>query len=100
MVETVLRTADPELNVELVNAVQGKMLRAEPVAQLFEAGRILLDGRFAELETELCGMIAGGDYQGPGASPDRADASLPRGGGPAVALAKAGGGAGAAGIGQ
>jgi phage terminase large subunit-like protein len=29
-----------------------------------------------ELEAELLGMIAGGGYEGPGASPDRADAMV------------------------
>jgi phage terminase large subunit-like protein len=31
-------------------------------------------GLFPALEDELCGLIAGGAYQGPGRSPDRADA--------------------------
>jgi phage terminase large subunit-like protein len=31
-------------------------------------------GAFPELEDELCGLIAGGGYEGPGRSPDRADA--------------------------
>jgi phage terminase large subunit-like protein len=43
---------------------------------LFEAGKITLHGRFPELEAELLGMIAGGDYEGPGTSPDRADAMV------------------------
>ena len=43
---------------------------------LFEAGKVVLHGRFPELEAELCGMIAGGGYDGPGASPDRADAMV------------------------
>jgi phage terminase large subunit-like protein len=42
----------------------------------FEAGKVLLHGCFPELEAQLCGMIAGGDYEGPGASPDRADAMV------------------------
>jgi phage terminase large subunit-like protein len=43
---------------------------------LFEAGKVVLHGRFPELEAELLGMIAGGDYEGPGVSPDRADAMV------------------------
>jgi phage terminase large subunit-like protein len=31
-------------------------------------------GGFAALEDEMCGLIAGGGYVGPGTSPDRADA--------------------------
>ena len=76
MVKSVLRTADPELRVKLVHARHGKAERASPVAILFEAGKVVLHGRFPELEAQLCGMIAGGGYEGPGASPDRADAMV------------------------
>ena len=50
--------------------------RASPVANLFEAGKVALHGRFPELEAQLCGMIAGEGYEGPGASPNRADAMV------------------------
>jgi phage terminase large subunit-like protein len=76
MVKSVLRTADPELRVKLVHARHGKAERASPVAILFEAGKVVLHGRFPELEAQLCGMIAGGAYEGPGDSPDRADAMV------------------------
>ncbi|HEV2815992.1 MAG TPA: terminase family protein [Allosphingosinicella sp.] len=76
MVEAVLRIADPDLDVKPVTATAGKALRAEPVARLFEAGKVVLHDRFRELEAELLGMIAGGDYEGPGTSPDRADAMV------------------------
>lgn len=65
MVQAVLRIADPALGVRPVTATRGKTLRAEPVARLFEAGKVVLHGRFPELEAELLGMIAGGDYEGP-----------------------------------
>jgi phage terminase large subunit-like protein len=74
MVRSVIRIADPSLRVKLVQAEQGKTDRAAPVAMLFEAGKVAVHGRFPELEAQLCGMIAGGDYEGPGNSPDRADA--------------------------
>ena len=84
MVAAVLRTADPTLRVKLVTATVGKSERAAPVAMLFEAGKVTLHGRFPELEAELMGMIAGGEYEpawsggpgGPGTSPDRADAMV------------------------
>jgi phage terminase large subunit-like protein len=76
MVKAVLQTADPDLRVRLVNAHTGKSARAEPVAHLFEAGRVRLHGRMPELEAQLQGMIAGGGYEGPGQSPDRADAMV------------------------
>jgi phage terminase large subunit-like protein len=76
MVATILRIADPDLDVKPVTATQGKAERAAPVAMLFEAGKVVLHGRFPQLEAELLGMIAGGDYEGPGTSPDRADAMV------------------------
>ena len=76
MVESVLKAADLELKVRLVHASRGKCARAEPIALKFEMGKAFLAGSFPELEAELCGMIAGGDYEGPGRSPDRADAMV------------------------
>ena len=74
MVASVLRAADVALPVRLVHARRGKAARAEPVAALYEGGRVRHAGIFPKLEDELCGLIAGGSYQGPGRSPDRADA--------------------------
>ena len=74
MVESVLRAADITLPVRLVHASRGKAARAEPVAALCEAGRVRHAGTFPRLEDELCGLLPGGTYQGPGRSPDRADA--------------------------
>jgi phage terminase large subunit-like protein len=71
MVRSVLRVSDAALKIKLVPAD-----RAAPVAMLFEAGKAVLHGRFPELEAQLCGMMAGGDYEGPGGSPDRADAMV------------------------
>lgn len=74
MVESVLRAAEAKLPVRLVHASRGKAARAEPVAALYEAGRVAHRGAFPALEDELCGLVAGGGYEGPGRSPDRADA--------------------------
>lgn len=74
MVGSVLRAAGVTLPVRLVHASRGKVARAEPVAALYEAGRVRHAGLFARLEDQLCGLIAGGRYEGPGRSPDRADA--------------------------
>jgi phage terminase large subunit-like protein len=76
MVRTILHDADPRLHVRLVLADRGKSARAEPVAHLFEAGRAKLHGRMPELEAQLLGLIAGGVYEGPGDSLDRADAMV------------------------
>lgn len=76
MVAFVLRAGDSALPLKLVNATEGKSARADPVARLFEAGKARLAGRFPDLEAELRGFVAGGGYDGPGASPDRADAMV------------------------
>jgi len=74
MIRSVLRAAQAELPVRLVHASRGKVARAEPVAALYERGRVAHVGAFPELEDQMCGMMLGGDYAGPGRSPDRADA--------------------------
>ncbi|UVO52959.1 DNA-packaging protein [Sphingomonas sp. SUN039] len=76
MVESVLRAADSGLPVRLVHASRGKAARAEPVALLYAAGKVRHVGAFPDLEDELCGLISGGGYDGPGRSPDRADACV------------------------
>ena len=74
MVEAVLRGADGALPVRLVHASRGKIARAEPVAALYERGRVRHLRGLAALEDELCGMVVGGVWAGAGRSPDRADA--------------------------
>jgi phage terminase large subunit-like protein len=76
MVASVLRAVDAGLPVKLVSASRGKAARAEPVAARFEAKAAFFAGRFPALEDELAGLVLGGDYQGPGRSPDRADACV------------------------
>ena len=76
MVASVLKAAQCPVRVKLVHASKGKVARAEPVALRFEAGRAFLCGSLPKLENELSGLVAGGDYQGPGRSPDRADAMV------------------------
>jgi phage terminase large subunit-like protein len=74
MVRSVLRAADETLQITLVHAAHGKVARAEPVAALYERGKVRHVGGFPALEDELCGLVTGGGYEGPGRSPDRADA--------------------------
>jgi phage terminase large subunit-like protein len=76
MVQSVLEAADAGLRVRLVHASKGKSARAEPIALKFETGKAFFAGEFPELEAELGGMIAGGGYEGPSRSPDRADAMV------------------------
>lgn len=74
MVESVLRATDRAMPIGLVSASRGKSARAEPVAALYERGKVAHVGAWPELEDELCGLQAAGGYEGPGRSPDRADA--------------------------
>ena len=75
MVKSVIEGCGASLGmVRLVHASRGKSARAEPVALRFEAGRAWFGGRFMALEDQLAGLCAGGGYDGPGRSPDRADA--------------------------
>ncbi len=72
LVETVIRQVDPAASYKAVHASRGKVARAEPVAALYETGRVHHAGAFAELEAEMSAMTAQG-YRGAG-SPDRVDA--------------------------
>jgi phage terminase large subunit-like protein len=74
MVRSVLRQYDRALPVSLVHASRGKAARAEPVSLLYAQGLVRHAGAFPELEDQMCGMLIGGGYEGPGRSPDRADA--------------------------
>lgn len=72
MVEFVIRTADKNASYKEVVASRGKVVRAEPVAALYEQGKVSHVGEFADLEDQMCNFTAAG-YVGDG-SPDRADA--------------------------
>lgn len=74
MVESILRAASINLPVKAVRASRGKAARAEPVSALYAAGRVRHAHHFPALEDEMCGLVLGGGYVGPGDSPDRADA--------------------------
>ncbi|MFX4220689.1 MAG: DNA-packaging protein [Thalassobaculum sp.] len=70
LVAATLRTVDPTLPVRSVRATRGKRLRAEPVAALYEQGRVRHAGAFDALEDQMARFTgAPGD-----ASPDRLDA--------------------------
>ena len=72
MVAAVLRSIDAALPVTMVRATRGKFLRAEPVAALYEQGRVVHAGSFPELEDQMCDFGPGGLTSG--RSPDRLDA--------------------------
>ncbi len=68
MVESTLRTVDNAIPYKALHASRGKQTRAEPVAALYEQGRVHHVGAFASLEDQLCQWTPGDK------SPDRLDA--------------------------
>jgi len=70
LVERLIRTIDPEVRYKSVHATRGKLVRAEPIAALYEQGRVHHVGVFSDLESQMC------TYTGvrPKPSPDRLDA--------------------------
>ncbi|MBU3887462.1 ATP-binding protein [Methylosinus sporium] len=72
MVRAVIHEADPSVAIKDVRATRGKYLRAAPVAQLYEQGRVRHVGAFAALEDEMCDFGTNGLSSG--RSPDRLDA--------------------------
>jgi phage terminase large subunit-like protein len=69
LVVNLLHTADDKVPVKKVYATRGgKFLRAEPIAALYEQGRVHHLGMFSELEDQMTQWVPGK------ASPDRLDA--------------------------
>ena len=70
LVLTLLRTLDPTVSLSAVRATRGKILRAEPIAALYERGLVHHVGEFPALEDQMCSFS--GDPKEK--SPDRLDA--------------------------
>lgn len=68
MIEALLRTIDPNVSYRALRASRGKLIRAEPIAALYEQGRVHHVGGFSALEDQMCEWVPGDD------SPDRLDA--------------------------
>lgn len=68
LVKLTLQTVDPNIPVKMVSARRGKWLRAEPIASLYEQGKVHHCGEFTDLEDQLCLWTPGDD------SPDNLDA--------------------------
>ena len=54
LVESVIRQTEPAIAYRAVRATRGKRVRAEPVAALYEQGRVRHAGAFPALEDEMC----------------------------------------------
>lgn len=72
LVESVIRQEDGAVAYTAVHASRGKVARAEPVAALYEQGRVFHGAGLAALEEQMCLMALRG-FEGKG-SPDRVDA--------------------------
>lgn len=72
LVTQMIRSVDPLVPIRTVTATRGKHLRAEPVAALYEQGRVLHRPGLARLEEQMGQMTQSG-WRGDG-SPDRLDA--------------------------
>ena len=69
LVERLLRNIDPNVPYRSVHATRGKLVRAEPIAALYEQRRVHHMGMYPELEAQMCTYT--GDTK---ISPDRLDA--------------------------
>lgn len=72
MVESVIETADKSVKFKAVRASRGKAIRAEPVASLYEQGRVHHVGTFPKLEDQMCDWDPVNSLK----SPDRMDAAV------------------------
>jgi predicted phage terminase large subunit-like protein len=70
MVVATIRAVDRNVPVKTVHASRGKFIRAEPIAALYEQGRIHHVGNLPDLEDQMCGWAPNSGS----ASPDRLDA--------------------------
>ena len=68
---TIKNAIERTLPIKTIQARRGKYIRAEPVAALYEQGRVHHVGRFPDLEDQMCTWTPD---LGPSHSPDRADA--------------------------
>ena len=74
MVAQIIRQVDSSLPIHQVRAYKGKWLRAEPVASLYEQGRVRHVGMMAELEDQMIQLTP--ENLASGKSPDNLDACV------------------------
>lgn len=71
MIELLLRQVDPAISYRKLTATRGKLVRAEPVAALYEQGRAHHVGMFAAMEDQMTNYTIDSTD-----SPDRMDAMV------------------------
>lgn len=69
LVEAILRNVDHAFAYQAVRASRGKLIRAEPIAALYEQHRVHHVGTLGALEDQMCDYVPRGSK-----SPDRMDA--------------------------
>lgn len=74
MVRAVIQGQDANAPFKMVTATRGKVVRAEPISQLYTMKRVYHAGMFERLEDQMCNFSTAG-YMGE-KSPDRADAAV------------------------
>ena len=74
MVEFTIRALRSSVPFRGVRASRGKVTRAEPIAALYERGKVYHAGEFPALEDQMCSMTTGFNSKAAGWSPDRVDA--------------------------
>jgi len=74
MVEATIRALDHRVSFKAVHASRGKVVRAEPIAALYEQRKVHHVGGFAVLEDQMCAFTSDFDRAKVGYSPDRVDA--------------------------
>jgi phage terminase large subunit-like protein len=74
MVGHTIRTVRQNIPYSSVRATRGKVIRAEPIASLYERGKIIHYGDLSTLEDQLCVFTIDFDRKSQGYSPDRLDA--------------------------
>jgi len=74
LIESQIRAVDPTVPYKAVRATRGKAVRAEPVAALYERGKVMHIGTFPDLEDQMCAVTIDFDSKTQGWSPDRVDA--------------------------
>ena len=70
MIEFTIRTVNPKVSYKKIWATRNKQTRAEPVAALYEQGKVHHVGYYAVLEDEYCEWVPGA------ASPNHLDAAV------------------------
>lgn len=74
MVEATIRALDSRVSFKAVHASRGKVVRAEPIAALYEQRKVHHVGGFDVLEDQMCAFTSDLDRAKVGYSPDRVDA--------------------------